>query len=160
MYENVGINFNTTVLTPTASYLTMKMQIYCLYGWVDFCQICALLPFSVMNRVCYSERWKETPNDNQCFETLPVAHILQVFAVSLYLSATSTVIRLSKTEAIAADDLEDYLAETPLHLQMFGKRQRSTRIRRLGATTNIPGLSGTEFSSLNESPVMPSVHQN
>lgn len=66
----------------------------------------------------------------------------------------------SKTEAIEADDLEDYLAETPLHLQMFGERQRSTRIRRLGATTNIPGLSGIEFSPLNESPVMPSVHQN
>lgn len=149
-----NFNFNTA-LTPATSYSTMKMQIYCLYGWVDFCQICALLPFSITNQVCCSARWKETPNNRQYFETLPISFTSRVFAVSrVHCDQTS------KTEAIAADDLEDYQAETSLHLQMFAERQRSTRIRRLGATTNIPELFGIEFSPLNVSPVMPSVHQN
>lgn len=120
-------------LTPAISYATLKMQTYCLYGRVNFCQICALPPSSTMNQVCCSARQNERKNTNinHSIHSNSSPHTLKG---SLCLSPSVNYVfrdQTSKHKVIEADDLEEYQTEVPLHLQVFGEQLKSKDLERL-----------------------------
>lgn len=132
-------------LTPAISYATLKMQTYCLYGRVNFCQICALPPSSTMNQVCCSARQNERKNTN-------INHSVHSNSSPHTLKGSLVFVAICQLCLLRSDvKAQSHWSRWPWRISNRGSSPsasvwRAAQIEGLGAAINIPDVSGIEFS--------------